>query len=645
MHKPLPFHLWALCLLFSFTIAAQDSRYDTINPADSIKAAAFFKQAISKTYSDPSMGKKLSKESIRFATMAKSVRMQAWGYNNLGLCHRNLSEYDSALVAFTKAAELHRSQKDLLGLGQNNNNIAMTWFYLGDYEKANALLLEVIKDAEAHSLNAVLANAYQNLGIINDSQERFKDALDNFILAEKYHGLAGNLRGKAGAANNQAAIYAKHLKQYDKAIAIYKTVIPIKEKTNDEKGVGICYNNMAEAYYNKGSLDIALETINKAITIRKKINDSFGLCTSYNILGKIYLQYKKYPEAERYASLAIATAKKIGAKKELSDNLKLLAKIHEANRDITNAYDNLVAAVAIKDSLLNKENFARMAELETRYESEKKEREILQQRAKIAENQIKIDQKNTLILGAFALTVIAVLLGYLFFNRQKLKTVKLEKEAELKEALLFIETQNKLQEQRLQISRDLHDNIGSQLTFIISSLDNLKYSFDITDTGLKNKISAIGSFTKATITELRDTIWAMNKEEISLFDLKTRISNFIENAKAASKGISFRFEIDRHIPDNTSLSSLKGINLYRVIQESVNNALKHADASIIQVGIAKSENTYTVTINDNGSGFEMDTADGGNGLANIRKRVADCGGTLAIVSAPEEGTKIIVTFK
>ena len=95
-----------------------------------------------------------------------------------------------------------------------------------------------------------------------------------------------------------------------------------------------------------------------------------------------------------------------------------------------------------------------------------------------------------------------------------------------------IELQNKLHEQRLAISRDLHDNIGAQLTFIISSVDSLKYAFADGNPKLEDKLNNISSFTKETIYELRDTIWAMNKEEITIEDLKTRISNFIEIGRA-----------------------------------------------------------------------------------------------------------------
>lgn len=636
-----------ICLLF-LMLAGQlfcQENKAAQKETDSVKAAQLYKLAKEYTYNDPNLSKKYIKEAIFYATKSKNPLLEGGAYNILGLCHRNLSEYDSALVAFEKTWKIFDNKNEATGYGNARNNYAMTLFYKGEYENANTMLMEVIDEADRKKLHKVLSNAYQNLGIVNTTQERYRDALENFILAEKYHELSGDVRGKAGAAINQAFIYYKHLKQYDKAIALYKEIIPLKQSLKDEKGVAISHNNLAEIYTLTNNYERALENVTKAITINTRINDPYGQTNSYYLLADIYLKQKKYTEAETNSQQSAAIAKQIGAKKEYSKALELLSKIQGENQNIGKAYDNLLESVKIKDSLLNKENFARMAELETKYETQKKEREILLQRTKIAENQIKIDQKNMQVFGAFSLAVIALLLGYVFYNRQKLKTVKLEKEAELKEALLFIETQNKLQEQRLRISRDLHDNIGSQLTFIISSLDNLNYSFDIADSGLKTKISGIRNFTKETITELRDTIWAMNKEEITLQDLSTRISNFIENAKAAFQGVRFIFEVENTFPETVAFSSIKGINIYRVIQESVNNVLKHAEATEIAVLFSGKPEGYTISITDNGKGFDTETESAGNGLDNIKKRIADSCGELAIVSSPNNGTKVIVHIK
>lgn len=631
-------------MLLTLTCNAQVRQLPSQNEPDSVAAERFIMQSKENMYNNPETGKLLAKKGLLYSRKAGNSKLQARAYNCLGLCHRNISEYDSAIACFNDAARLFKLNNNNTGYGNAINNMAMTIFYKGDYEKSNRLFLEVIKEAEAKKLNQVLSNAYQNLGIVNTSQERYTDALNNFKRAEEYHELSKDLRGKTGAAINQAFIYFKYLKQYDKAIAIYKRVLPVKMSLQDQKGVGICYNNLAEAYLKMKDFNNAHANINKAIPIRLKINDRHGQATSYHILADILFHEKKYAEAERYARKAIEIAKAIGAKKEHAETLRLLSQIQEATKNITDAYTNYVKAVAIKDSLLNRENFARMAELETKYETEKKERQILQQRAKIAESQVKIDRQKMVILIFSVLGLIAILAGFVFFYRQKIKSLRLEKEAELKEALIAIETQNKLQQQRLQISRDLHDNIGAQLTFIISSLDNLKYGFTIPDERLMHRLIDIKNFTRETITELRDTIWAMNKDSISLLDLRTRISNFIDNAKAASRGIEFIFETDPGITDSVSFSSIKGINLYRIIQESVNNALKHAEAKHISVFISKQKNEYRISIADDGKGFNHENVPKGNGLDNIRKRVADCNGLLTINSTPG-GTTITVTVK
>lgn len=642
MPKIITFLVYFLC--FSPACLWAQGRDSLAMATDTLEASRQYKLAQSYTYNNPALSKKHCREAIRLAHRAGVRRLEAAATNVLGLSHRNLSEYDSALVCFKTAEKMFGEMKYKTGYGNSRNNYAMTLFYLGEYEKANTLLLKVIEEAREDKLYRVLSNAHQNMGIMHNSQQRYREALANFVRAEEYHRMVGDEGAAAGAANNQAFIYFKHLKQYDKAIAIYKRTLPIKQARKDEKGVGIIVNNLAELYLIKKEYDKALASINKAIAIREKIDDQYGLTVSCSIVSEIYFQQKNYRQAEVYAQKAVDIARKIGAKKELSDALKQLSKIQKDNNDINKAYQNYVAAMEIEDSLLNRENFARMAELETKYATARHEREILTQRAEIAESQLRIDQQNMIILGVCAVAVIAILIGFVVYNRQKLKTIRLEKEAELKEALRFIETQNQLQEQRLTISRDLHDNIGSQLTFIISSMDNLKYSFDLAG-GLKDKIAGIRNFTKDTITELRDTIWAMNKEEITLQDLSSRISNFIENAKAASKGIHFEFSIDSAIPETRSFTSLRGINLYRVIQESVNNALKHAEADRISVSFTTAGKGYTITIKDNGKGFDASDAGLGNGLANIRKRVADSGGELALVSSPDEGTSVIIHLK
>ncbi len=176
----------------------------------------------------------------------------------------------------------------------------------------------------------------------------------------------------------------------------------------------------------------------------------------------------------------MAASKAHDYKNLTQENYQVLSELYESNKNFEKALESFKNHIRYKDSIQSFEIQSKQAELDIEFETEKKEKEILLQKASLAE-------KNLWLLGVAALLVISVLLGYLFHNRQKMKNKQMVRENELKEALHRIETQNKLQEQRLAISRDLHDNIGAQLTFIISSLDNLKYGFSIEDERLKEQ--------------------------------------------------------------------------------------------------------------------------------------------------------------
>jgi len=283
----------------------------------------------------------------------------------------------------------------------------------------------------------------------------------------------------------------------------------------------------------------------------------------------------------------------------------------------------------------------KIASLTIEFETEKKEKEILQQRAQLAEKELEVKQKNYFIFGSLGLALVLGLIGYLLYNQQKLKNRQLQKESELKTALVKIETQNRLQEQRLRISRDLHDNIGSQLTFIISSIDNLKYGFKDMGEKLSDKLLGISSFTTQTIYELRDTIWAMNKNNITFEDLQSRIINFIDNAKLATEQTNFTFTIDASVHQENTFTSVQGMNIYRIIQEAVNNAIKYANASEVGVFISE-DNGFHFKITDDGIGFKEDQVALGNGINNMKKRARDLSGTLTISSSDKKGTTITV---
>ncbi|MCB0435722.1 MAG: sensor histidine kinase [Flavobacteriaceae bacterium] len=526
--------------------------------------------------------------------------------NNLGMFNWNQGNYSEALNYFFQSLKMYEEQGNEKGTSSPLNNIGLIYQDMNLPNKALEYHEKALKIREEYALETEQVGSLNNIGINLRRLDRFEEAVTVFEKGLKLAEKTNNLIGYYKILDNLASVY-QELGNYDKAITYYFKALEKPEGYEyDEKDDISIYVNLISLYNHKNQPKEALKYAEKAFAIieqnpaEKKVN------------SKLYLN--------------------------AAESHFMLYQLNEA-RKLTKEF------VTIKDSLFSEENAKAVADLEVKYDTEKKEKQILVHRAELAEQQLVIQNKNYQIYGMVALAVLLIVVGFLLYNQQKLKNRQLKKENELKDALLKIETQSRLQEQRLRISRDLHDNIGSQLTFIISSLDNLQYGFNIENEALKGKLQSISEFTSSTITDLRDTIWAMNKSEISLDDLHSRISNFIDKARIASRTINFNFNITDESRNGQSFSSVEGMNIYRVIQEAINNSIKHANATKIDIDVTLTDTSLKLKIRDNGKGFELDKERKGNGISNMKSRVSDLGGKIDFKSFLGEGTEISVTFK
>ncbi|MEZ4874136.1 MAG: sensor histidine kinase [Flavobacteriaceae bacterium] len=559
--------------------------------------------------------------------------------NGLGNFHERKTQYDSAMYYYNRALGIVEATQSTKGFAIVLNNIATIHIRQGNYAKALEYLFDALKAEEKLNNRNGIAQAYNNIGVVYYYIQDFDKTTFYLTEALKIQEELGTMDGLINGYNNVGAIY-DYQKKYDEAIASYSKGLSIAQTIGDRKMEATQLSNIALAYSSKKEFGTAERIFNEAVALREEIKDFNGEAYSYLGFGQMYLDQKNYSKAQGYLQKANEIAKMHQLKMVEKETYAALVEYAEGQQDYKKANEYLRQFLAAKDSLLNEENTKAIAEIATKYETEKKEKEIVQQRAQLIEKELEVKKKNTLVYGGFGLALVLGLLGYLFYNQQKLKNRQLQKESELKTALAAIETQNKLQEQRLRISRDLHDNIGSQLTFIISSLDNLKFGFPNLQEKLSQKLSGISSFTTQTIYELRDTIWAMNKNDITFEDLQSRITNFINQAKVAALGTQFEFRMGASVDQEYRFTSIQGMNLYRIMQEAVNNAIKYAEASKVEVTINETQEYFEMTIHDNGKGFDIGEVDMGNGFNNMTKRAKDMGGELSVDSEKGKGTHL-----
>lgn len=575
------------------------------------------------------------KKAVLESTKLGDSTLIAQVYSDVGAVYFRKGDFENSKKNYLTAYKIRKARKDYKGLAKINNNLANIYEKNQQYKLAMTYFLDALTYFESINDQKNSHITKGNIGLLLLKLKNYPKALnyiDDVVQYQKENNATAEL---CVSCLNLGNVYLQMndtvnaLRQYNKSLNYCTTV-------GDKKGVSSAYNNIASIKTEQRKSREAIALYAKSKKIREELNSDIDQANFDLNLAEEYLLANRLNEAKKI----LLNTKTVFEKEKLYDklqiNYKSLIRVFSKLNQLDSVVFYVDRLVIVNNQLLENSVLKHSVELETKYQTSKKEK-LLQQ--KDAETK----QKNILLVGISILAFFIALIGFLIYRQQKLKTTQQEKEFELKSAISKIESQNKLQEQRLNISRDLHDNIGAQLTFIISSVDNIKYAFDITNEKLDNKLSSISSFAKETIVELRDTIWAMNSNEISFEDLEIRINNYIEKAKEAKDQISFSFAIDP-VLKTQKLTSVQGMNMYRTIQEAVNNAIKYANASIVFINAKKSNDQIKITIQDNGIGFDQATIEKGNGLQNMQKRIEEIGGEF-MISSSNEGTRIDILLK
>lgn len=629
-----------IVLLIATIAGAQNRKLDSVRniiqtgkPREQFKAAT----TLADYYSDNDL-----KQSMRYANLSlqkanavKNDTFVALAYNSIANVYQYSSQLDSALVFHQKALGVRRTIRDSLGIADTYNNIGIAYDQQANFAKALQYYFKALAYYDKKMLADKQAMTYTNIGIVYKAQKEYPKALTYYRKAYDAYQKTEDAFGKTVSAGNLGSILI-NFKRYDESLKYSQIAKVGYQKIDGDRFTGYPISNIAIVYDSLQKFELANKTYAEAIRLHEFYKNGFEVAENSNAFANCLIRQQKYAQSIVWSVKAIAFAKTSDAYLAQVQAYKNLSKAHANLKNFSEAYRYSNLYNAGKDSLFAIEKTKSIAEMATKYETEKKEKQLLEQQAEAR-------QKNLILIGVSLLATFVVLLVLMLFRQQRLKNAQLEQEHQLKTAIAQIETQNKLQEQRLSISRDLHDNIGAQLTFIISSVENIKYAFDVQNPKLDSKLSNISHFTKATILELRDTIWAMNHNEILFEDLRARMLNFIEMAEDATGNIRFNFAIDDSL-SHIKLTTIAGMNIYRTVQEAVNNAIKYAQAKNIEIQVKDSGDAIQIAIADDGIGFDLANTPRGNGLSNMEKRIEDIGGTFVMQSS-HGGTAIRLTLQ
>ena len=571
-------------------------------------------------------------------SIVQSVQQEKNYNQQIAILQKSIKEIyntksDETLTLARFGYDLSNQKNDNVNKGNFLRLIGLSLMKQGNVDSASVYYYKALKELEPTKNTEKLGLLYDDMARMYRKLKQPERSLEFYDKALKLYEAENNLEGIARINNESGAVFRDDFADYKTANERFEKSLRIQRQRNDSVGIGYAleflgYNQLLIKDYKKSE-----SYLMEALAIREKLKDDFATMLNYTALGEYYNQTKQPQKSNEYFEKSNALAEKIKYPDIQKYNYENIMHNYEILGDYEKAYQSLKAFNVLNDSLYNTKRLKDVEEISTKYETAEKEKQI-------AEKELALKIRNQWIFGLVALAVIIGLIGFLLYKQQILKNIKQQKDNELKLALEKIESQNKLQEQRLSISRDLHDNIGAQLSFIVSAIDTIKYYVADKNEQLTGRLSNVGVFAKETIQELRDTIWAMNKSGITVKDLQSRIANFIEKAKHSYPNIRISLVTDKNIPDDTAFTGLQGLNIFRIVQEATNNALKYAQAERIEIRISKEDDNIHFQITDNGKGFVEKEVEAGNGLLNMRKRASELGDELLLRSEPDKGTSV-----
>ena len=392
---------------------------------------------------------------------------------------------------------------------------------------------------------------------------------------------------------------------------------------------------LSAVYVNTNRLELAEEKLNQSIIIKNELNDKTGEAIAINNLGELFLQKNELQKALIYFKASADSSKKINYLDLEAYTYQMQADIYSKLNDYKNAYEYSNLYKQKNEILLNDKRIKAIEEYQTKYETEKKENEIKQQ-------QLEINKRNTLLISLSVIFILTLFAFYLLYNRYKLKQqTKLQQELfneQQKRAEAVLEAEEM---ERQRIARDLHDGVGQLLSATKLNFNAITNDITLDNKQTEEKLHKSISMIDDSIKEIRNISHNMMPATLQHFGIIKAIEEFTDRMNLAGKSnINFEyFEVDED-----KLNSTFKLMLYRITQEIINNTIKHADASNINIQLIGDENELVLTIEDNGTGFDVQKAmkEEGIGLKNIQLRVDYLKGILNIDSTIGKGTTTII---
>jgi signal transduction histidine kinase/Tfp pilus assembly protein PilF len=558
------------------------------------------------------------------------------GLLSLGTVYIHTGAYDQAITSFLLCLSLHPDD----GIkARVYNGLGTSYYSKSNYKQGVNSFLQALDILERRQDNPhLLGRVYNNLSGTFFDMGMYEKGIFYLQKAEAIHRSLNNKRSLAMVLNNKGAVHIES-KRYDEAIPPLQEALALSRSVGDQETEILVLSNLGEVYVKKGMLRKAFQYQQKAIANMAENTNPYTKGPILHTMGSICFLLGDYAQAEHFLNKTL----ELNIPKFNMDTHRMLSQLYGETGRYKQAWEHEGAYSRLRDSLMNSEKARGINQLETRYRTAQKDKELTEKQLLIAQQQIRLGRKNTWIwitsLSILLLGITSVLLyrnnrHRQYLQEEKIRVLTQEQEIKLLKAMMTGE-----EKERTRLGRELHDGVGGLLSAIKINVSTMRiHHKELAETEhFRNVLELVDEAT----SELRKTAHNLMPEVLLKGGLTEAIRNFcrhIPMEQIPEVEVQTYGEIQR-------LDLSFELAIYRIVQELVHNIIKHAQASRALVQLNWQDKLFRITIEDNGIGTTVESIrkSGGIGLKNIQARVNALEGQMELESTGS-GTTVYIEF-
>lgn len=620
----------------------------------------------------PYLSAQTNTDSLRaLINVEKSPSVRAGLLTTLGSSYRYTSPDSSAMYA-RQASAIYSAQKDSIGLAKSDILVCYYYYNTGKPDSALYISQQYINWLHTQpSLLSQLGLYYSFSGVCCMKLDRKKEALDRFYKALDYAEKSADHMTQLKAYVNIGWAMME-LNQFEEAIQNFRTALAFTvEKKLPPNFSGVTLSNMASCFgslnqsdsafkyarlaissaksagdiiteanglfilgsaqVKKGQLNEALSSYLQAQPLREKVGDPFFIVSDQAEISSLYARLGNTKEGITIGEKALKLAQQNNITAKLPMIYSALASNYESANDFAKATEYYKRINDLKDSMYKDANPQALAEMRTKYETEKQDRLIEQQNN-------KLKMQNYLFGGIAVLMLLSGLLLVSWYKRNKLRQETAMKTELMRQQETAIKAVMEAEEnERQRIAKDLHDGVGQMMSAAKMNLSAFESELKFNSEDQRKSFEKVINLVDESCREVRTVSHIMMPNALLKNNLGDAIREFTGKLNQKDlKVVVYTEGLDQRLDSNMETM------IYRVVQECVNNTIKHAGASTLDISLIRDKDGISGTIEDNGKGFDSTDQDKlkGIGIKNISSRIEYLKGTVDFDSAPGRGTVV-----